>query len=281
MAVPNVHDDICVGFAAFTILVWDHIDTHATEVEYIWKGKKGITYLSPVWTNEVRPRACHHFIRFEGAMTVIGIHVVGIMMLLRIGALYSTQRIVVGAIFVLWLVMFSVNAWLLTRGEAVLHNPESGVRACTMIFPPELSTIASSSAWLPLLYDSVVLVLTLRKTLPLLKKGSGTFMVKRLLEDGLIYYAAIFSVTLVLMIMIISAPPVILYSHIHTTEYHHQTRALVTMISRITLNLKKCAQERLQSTILREPGLIVFRSVMSAFLTTPVDAERGYRNPDW
>jgi hypothetical protein len=31
--------------------------------------------------------------------------------------------------------------------------------------------------------------LTLRKTLPLLKKGSGTFMVKRLLEDGLIYYA--------------------------------------------------------------------------------------------
>ncbi|KAJ7330296.1 hypothetical protein DFH08DRAFT_966861 [Mycena albidolilacea] len=39
MAVPNVHDDIvenfrtnCVGFAAFTILVWDHIDTLATEV---------------------------------------------------------------------------------------------------------------------------------------------------------------------------------------------------------------------------------------------------------
>ncbi|KAJ7815036.1 hypothetical protein B0H14DRAFT_2848863 [Mycena olivaceomarginata] len=298
MAVPNVRDDICVGFAAFTILVWDHIDTLATEVEYIWKGKKGIiekqlcvsrtillttnqsSYLSPVWTNEARPRACCHFIRFEGAITVIGIHVVGIMMLLRIGALYSTQCIVVGAVFVLWLVMFSVNAWLLTRGEAVLHNPESGVRACTMIFPPELSAIASSSAWLPLLYDSVV-VLTLRKTLPLLKKGSGTFMVKRLLEDGLIYYAAIFSVTLVLMIMIISAPPVILYSHIHTAEYHHQTRALITMISRITLNLKKCAQERLQSTILREPGSIVFQSVMSAFPTTPVDAERGYRNPDW
>ncbi|KAJ7366446.1 hypothetical protein DFH08DRAFT_834360 [Mycena albidolilacea] len=252
MAVPNVHDDICVGFAAFTILIWDHIDTLATEVEYIWKGKKGIivylfllnryltplgfmvnlfAYLSPVWTN-------------EGAMTVIGIHVVGIMMLLRIGALYSTQRIVIGAVFVLWLVMFSVNA----------------------------STIASSSAWLPLLYDSVVLVLTLRKTLPLLKKGSGTFMVKRLLEDGLIYYAAIFSVTLVLTIMIISAPPGL---------KNIAAQITVTMMSRITLNLKKCAQERLQSTILRDPGSIVFRSVVSAFPTTPVDAERGYRNPDW
>ncbi|KAJ7729717.1 hypothetical protein B0H14DRAFT_3511716 [Mycena olivaceomarginata] len=308
MAVPNVHDDIvenfrtnCVGFAAFTILIWDHIDTLATEVEYIWKGKKGIivylfllnryltplgfmvnlfAYLSPVWTNDTAHShlwsSCHHFIRFEGAMTVIGIHVVGIMMLLRISALYSTQRIVVGAVFVLWLVMFSVNAWLLTRGEAVLHNPESGVRACTMIFPPELSTIASSSAWLPLLYDSVVLVLTLRKTLPLLKKGSGTFMVKRLLEDGLIYYAAIFSVTLVLTIMIISAPP-----GLKNIAAQLELLITVTMMSRITLNLKKCAQERLQSTILREPGSIAFRSVVSAFPTTPVDAERGYRNPDW
>lgn len=74
-----------------------------------------------------------------------------------------------------------------------------------MIFPPSLcvfpapwlvvahnfdirSTIASSSAWLPLLYDSVVLVLTLLKTVPLVGKKNGTFMVKRLLQDGLIYY---------------------------------------------------------------------------------------------
>ncbi|KAF7357493.1 hypothetical protein MSAN_01345500 [Mycena sanguinolenta] len=237
-SVPSVNDDVaetfrtnCVGFAAFSILIWDHVDTFATEVECIWKQEKGIVvylfflnryltplgfivnlfaYLSPVWTNqryEILVVLCHHFIRFEGAMTLIGIHVVGIMMLLRINALYSTNRLLVAFVLGLWLVMFGVNAWLLTRGQPVIHNPQSGVRACTMIFPPQLSTIASSSAWLPLLYDSVILVLTLMKTLPLLKKGSGTYMIKRLLEDGLIYYTAICSVTLVLTIMIISAPP--------------------------------------------------------------------------
>jgi len=299
-SVPDVNDDIaenirtnCVGFAAFTILIWDHIDTFTTEVEYIWKGKKGFivylfllnryltplgfmvnlfAYLSPVWTND----RCRHFIRFEGAMTLIGIHVVGIMMLLRINALYSTNRILVGSVFFLWLVSFCMNAWLLSRGEPVSHNPLSGVRACTMIFPPELSTIASSSAWLPLLYDSVILVLTLKKTLPLVKKGNGTFMVKRLLEDGLIYYSAIFTVTLVLTIMIISAPP-----GLKNIAAQLELLITVTMMSRITLNLKKCAHERLQSTILRDPGSIVFQSV--SFPTparTPMQAE-GYRNPDW
>ncbi|KAJ7037766.1 hypothetical protein C8F04DRAFT_952229 [Mycena alexandri] len=232
-----------VGFAAFTILIWDHIDTFTAEVEYIWKSRKGIiaylfllvkpvldatwvhgqplryTVYAPCLSSSLtpsplsilvarmeRPGICKHFIRFEGAMTVIGIHVVAIMMLLRIRALYSTQRIVVGCVFLLFMIMFVVNAWLLTRGQPVAHNPLSGVRACTMIFPPSF-VIASSSAWLPLLYDSVVLVLTLLKTVPLIGKRKGTIMVKRLLEDGLIYYTAIFSVTLVLTVMIVSAPP--------------------------------------------------------------------------
>ncbi|KAJ7646188.1 hypothetical protein B0H17DRAFT_1215758 [Mycena rosella] len=46
---PNVIDDIAdtlrtnyVGFVGFTILIWDHLDTFTTEVEYIWKGKKGL-----------------------------------------------------------------------------------------------------------------------------------------------------------------------------------------------------------------------------------------------
>lgn len=30
-----------IGFASLTALVWDHIDTFADEVEYIWKGRKG------------------------------------------------------------------------------------------------------------------------------------------------------------------------------------------------------------------------------------------------
>ncbi|KAJ8080981.1 hypothetical protein PM082_017816 [Marasmius tenuissimus] len=36
----------CVGFAGFTILIWDHIDTFAMEVEYIWLQEKSwLVYL--------------------------------------------------------------------------------------------------------------------------------------------------------------------------------------------------------------------------------------------
>ncbi|KAJ6511905.1 hypothetical protein C8R47DRAFT_1313998 [Mycena vitilis] len=297
--VPDVFDDFAetvrtnyVGLAAFTILIWDHIDTFTAEVEYIWKGRKGtivylfllnryltplgfivnlFAYLSPVWTNEV----CRHFIRYEGAMTLIGIHVVGVMMFLRIYALYSTRRIVVAGVFFILLVSIGVNAWLLAHGQSVAHNPQSGIRACTMIFPPGLSTVASSSAWLPLLYDSVVLVLTLVKALPLVRKSNGTYVMKRLLEDGLIYYAAIFCVTLALTIMIVSAPP-----GLKNVAAQLELSITVTMMSRITLNLKKCANKRLQSTILREPGSVVFQSV-SVSRPEQAHSHSRYRDPDW
>ena len=83
--------------------------------------------------------------------------------------------------------------------------------ACTMIFDPSMyvsipifiiprinifiinrrSKLASSSAWLPLLYDTVVLALTVNRTLPSLKNKNSSYVMKRLLEDGLIYYTCV------------------------------------------------------------------------------------------
>jgi len=267
----------CVGFAGSTLLIWDHIDTFTTEVEYIWNGKKGplvylfllnryltplgfivnlFAYLSPTWTTE----RCSHFIRYEGSMTVIGIHVVGLMMLIRIYALYSDKIFVVVAVGIGWLIMFSVQAWLLSKGQAVTHNPLSGVRACTMIFPPELSAIASSSAWLPLLYDSCVLILTLIKTVPVTVKSrraanrrDGSNIMKRLFQDGLIYYSAIFAVNAVLTIMIISAPP-----GLKNIAAQLELLVTVAMMSRITLNLKKLgSKKKLMGTSVADSGLPV------------------------
>ncbi|KAJ7790398.1 hypothetical protein B0H14DRAFT_2939923 [Mycena olivaceomarginata] len=288
--IPNVLEDLtenfrtnCVGFAGFSMLIWDHIDTFATEVEYIWGGQKGplvylfllnryvtplgfmvnlFAYLSPTWTFEV----CRHFIRYEGAMTVIGIHVVGLMMLIRIQALYSDKRYVPICLGTLWLIMFSVQAWLLSKGQPVVHNPNSGVKACTMIFPPALSAIASSSAWLPLLYDSCVLILTLIKTIPATVKGrrvpnrnrrDGSNIMKRLFQDGLIYYSAIFAVNAVLTIMIISAPP-----GLKNIAAQLELLVTVSMMSRITLNLKKLgSKKKLMGTTLADSGLpVVFGS---------------------
>lgn len=257
-AIPSVIEDISamyrtnyMGFASFSMLIWDHVDTFQTEVEYIWQGRKGIlvylflinryltplgfivnlyAYLSPAWTTHT----CSRFIRFEGSMTVIGINIVAVMMFLRVYALYKGQNVVLGVVIFLFLFQVCMNGWLLTRGEAVVHNELSGVLACTMIFDPEISVLASSSAWLPLLYDTVVLALIAYRTLPSLRLKNRYSIMKRLLEDGLIYYTAIFAVTAVLTIMIIAAPP-----GLKNITAQLELLLTVAMMSRITLNLKK------------------------------------------
>ncbi|KAJ7465179.1 hypothetical protein FB451DRAFT_1402887 [Mycena latifolia] len=345
--VHNVINDVAedlrtnyVGFAGFTILIWDHLDTFPAEVEYIWKAKKGLfvylfllnryltplgfivnlfgkqnklphfeleadRHVQPTWhqygrlsginfaipsSSELIPGPrCQHFVRFEGSMTVIGIHVVAIMMLMRYFTLsqkllfYVSQLVFQHKRLVLWpkdnmrlptppidddvlrermasdpgptyVKVRHFSSLFYQRHIAVQHDPSSGVRACTMIFPPDISTIASSSAWLPLLYDSVVLGLTLNKTVPLVRRNSKTFMMKRILEDGLIYYSAIFSVTLVLTIMIIFAPP-----GLKNIAAQLELLITVTMMSRITLNLRKSARKRLLASVITfDPQSIAF-----------------------
>ncbi|KAJ6536576.1 hypothetical protein DFH09DRAFT_1283784 [Mycena vulgaris] len=257
-SVPNVIEDISdtirtnfVGFASFTILVWDHALTFSDEVEYIWKGKKGpiiylfllnryftplgfminlYAYLSPSWTVE----RCTHFIRYEGCTVAIAVEVVGLMMLLRISALYPRHRWISWILAVLLIVETCINIWLISRGEPVLHNRASGVHACSMVFDPAISGAASASAWYPLLYDSIVFGLTVNRTLPSIRKKEAGFIVKKLLEDGLLYYSVIFAITFVLTFMIVGAPP-------GTKNICAQMEQLLTvaMMSRITLSLKK------------------------------------------
>ncbi|KAL0960864.1 hypothetical protein HGRIS_005879 [Hohenbuehelia grisea] len=195
--------DQYVGFASFTVLIWDHVDTFADEVEYIWKGKKGpIVYL--FFINRY----------FTPLGFIINLFVVDdVRSILN----FHQKK----------LLLKSTPAFL-----AVPHNPGSGVHACSMIFDPEFSVAASSSAWFPLMYDSIVLALTLHRTFPSVKRREAGFILRRLLEDGLLYYAVIFSVTLVLTIMIIAAPPGGFLS----------ASVLVAMMSRITLNLKKAGR---------------------------------------
>ncbi|KAJ7574869.1 hypothetical protein C8J56DRAFT_1124651 [Mycena floridula] len=276
-ALPTVIDDVrqafqtnLVGFAGFTVLIWDHVDTFTEEacislfavayvsdsplqVEHIWGRKKTLitylfilnryltplgfmvnlyAYLSPVWTPEI----CAHFIRYEGAMTMIGIQTVATMMFLRIRALYDQKKWIIGGVGCLLAAQGIVYAYLLTKGQRVEHNPDSGVRACTMIFPPELfrSTLAASSAWIPLLYDTVVFGLTLYRTISAIQNKTQLTVIRRILEDGILYYSIIFAINLILTLMILSAPP-----GLKNITAQLELLITVAMMSRITLNLKK------------------------------------------
>jgi hypothetical protein len=86
-------------------------------------------------------------------------------------------------------------------------------QACSMIFDPSMyvyfnnstyhkktfltcsalnclhrSGVASASAWIPLLYDTLIFGLTLYRTVPPIRREEASYIIKRLLEDGILYY---------------------------------------------------------------------------------------------
>ncbi|KAJ3486964.1 hypothetical protein NLI96_g3865 [Meripilus lineatus] len=272
---------IYVGFASFTMLVWDHFITFDDEVNYVWKGNKGPTYLSPVWTSEVRSlrmrfsvkrppsdalitieHRCEHFVRYEGSMTVIGINTTALMMLLRIYAMYPKKWYIVAGVAAAFCVELGINAWLLTHGTAVVHHPP--IHACTMIFDPSIGKIASASAWLPLLYDTIVVLLTLYRTVgPVRHQAAGKIMRLTTLDPSVI-----FTINLILILMINLAPPG-LQNITAQTEY----LLTVAMMSRITLHLKK--QGRLNDTFHHDTWATFSRATSAA----PPSALRFAANP--
>ena len=55
--------------------------------------------------------------RYEGAMTLTGISIASLIMGFRVTAIYHKNRVIVGVLAVIFLVMVGVNAWLLTSGQ--------------------------------------------------------------------------------------------------------------------------------------------------------------------
>jgi len=176
-------------------------------------------------------------------MIVIGINIVGIMMLLRVRALYSKRMIVVCGLASLLAVEFGVNAWLLTHGIPVPHK---GPRhPCTMVFDQSLTKIAPASAWLPLLYDTVVIAITAYKVYQS-RSLAGYFqspIPQTILAGGVVYYSVIFSITLTLTIMIAVAP-----AGIQNITAQLELLLTVTMMSRITIDLKKHGKDHVRYT---------------------------------
>ncbi|KAG1869028.1 hypothetical protein DFJ58DRAFT_766723 [Suillus subalutaceus] len=238
---------IYVGIVGFTILVWDHIVTSADEIELIWRRPKKtlvylfllnryltplvfivnlVAYTLPSWDDT----SCRHFVRYEGATTAVGIEIVGLMMLLRVIAMYKNQWAAIAPAVFLLLAWIVVTAWLLSHGEPVLHSDH--VQSCTMVF--DSGSIASATAWLPLLYDTYVFGLTLNRTLPSIRNKEVGHVFRTLFADGLLYYSVICTVNLVLTIMIVRA-----HEGIKNIAAQLELLLTVTMMSRITLNIRK------------------------------------------
>ncbi|KIK33764.1 hypothetical protein CY34DRAFT_36610, partial [Suillus luteus UH-Slu-Lm8-n1] len=243
-----------VGVLGFTILVWDHAITFADEVEIIWGRPKNLLtclfllnrYLTPVGFVVSLVGRCEHFVRYEGAMTAVGIQVVGLMMFLRVRAMYRDSRYVVIVVASLLFVWVAIGAWLLSHSMAVPHSPF--IHSCRLEFSDSVGGLASAWAWVPLCYDTVVFALTLNRTLPLIQNQEAGHIVHTLFTDGALFYSVMCAINLVFTIMVARAPQGLKYIAGHPTCADYEFPAVlssttflykVAMMSRITLNLKK------------------------------------------
>ncbi|KAG1751053.1 hypothetical protein EDB19DRAFT_1824801 [Suillus lakei] len=231
-----------VGVLGLTILVWDHAITFSDEVDIIWsRPKKFLTflfllnrYLTPIgfivnlvayslpsWSFIVH--RCEHFVRYEGAMTAVGIQVVGLMMFLRVRAMYHDNRYVVILVASLLFAWVAVGAWLLSHG-VVSGMAESELRG----------SLASAWAWVPLCYDTVVFALTLNRTLPSIKNKEAGHIVRTLFTNGVLFYSVMCTINLIFTIMVARAP-----QGLKNITGQLELILTVAMMSRITLSLMK------------------------------------------
>ena len=145
-----------------------------------------------------------------------------LMMFIRIKALYYNQKFILGFVVLVGLASFITNAYSLTGGVIFVHNPESGVHGKILCFSADLYSwehrwfqslysgllvrslwstriehywileksdkLASISIKLPLIYDTLVLGLTLYKTYASLGNKTTSYVMRRLAKDGILYY---------------------------------------------------------------------------------------------
>ncbi|EIW77026.1 hypothetical protein CONPUDRAFT_168058 [Coniophora puteana RWD-64-598 SS2] len=257
---------IYVGFIAFTILLWDHMITFGDEVELIWRQPKTfmswlfilnryitplgfivnlVAYISPSWSSTVRihfngldiiakhlpVQDCEHFVKYEGAMTQLGILVASLMMLRRVAALYS-QRFISWALAAFYVIWVAVSGWVVAYGGPVPHS--TAVHSCTLIFRGPWHALSTAALWFGIVYETVVVSLIVARTLPFHPARNGKTIARALLTDGLLYYGVITSVNVASIVMMSSTP-----DGVRNVFGQLQLTLTVAMMSRITLSLPK------------------------------------------
>ncbi|KAG2079948.1 uncharacterized protein F5147DRAFT_784630 [Suillus discolor] len=142
-----------VAIVSFTILCWDHMITFVDEVDLIWCKHKGLAgylfllnrYITPLgfvvniidesvltlpnWptkrfvasdlkmTGIKLLLSCRNFVRYQGAMVILGVSIAELIMLMRVHALYRECRLVIAAIGLLLLVQVAFEAYLMALGK--------------------------------------------------------------------------------------------------------------------------------------------------------------------
>ncbi|KZV76459.1 hypothetical protein PENSPDRAFT_420522 [Peniophora sp. CONT] len=254
--------------AAATLLYYDHLVTLPTEVQVIWKRKKtyvtylfffiryyallavvvvAFAYFSPALTREM----CAKWMYFLPLGIAMPLSLFpAILMSIRVYALYNRNKLILLGLFTYLAMQTGAGLWQYTvRGATPAPLPMDNYEYhfCIYLPPKRIGHLSSMYVTMELVFDSIIFILTVTRTMYVHtrtaapvpnapRKYRKASLLVSLGRDGAFYFAAIFTVNLAWVLMILYAP-----TGLRAIASVPSGCVIVVMVCRITLNLRSTA----------------------------------------
>ncbi|KAK0203947.1 hypothetical protein DFS33DRAFT_846786 [Desarmillaria ectypa] len=249
--------------ASCTVIFFDYFLTVSDEVEYAWKGRKGLVfylfllnrycamsfcvitlfaYFSPLWTFEV----CNRFAVVEWLQALLAAIPAEAVLLIRVYALTGSRKLYIVILSLLPITQCIIVIYAMAQhGEnnalplPNLCRQSHGIdsfQVCILFSNPIMDTLYLTVS---ILFDSIVFIITLHATIQNHKIIPTTFLLQRIQRDGTLYFGVILTGNVLWMLFALCSRPGL-------KLMNAQPSMILTsvMISRLTLSLRRMSHDR-------------------------------------
>ncbi|TCD68149.1 hypothetical protein EIP91_011427 [Steccherinum ochraceum] len=244
------------SLASCVMLFYDIVLTFGDEVEKIWKQRfTGATvlwclnrYLSPLgyiviivsfhapWPKNV----CSHYVLYPEILKIFTASVIGVIFILRLYSIYSRNTYVLLFFTTLLMVELGVKIWAFTDGTMLTLPPE--LVGCILVGKSSVGDRFVYTWVAELVFDTAVFLATFYRAVFLYRTaeaGAALGLLRIIMRDGVMYFAAIFASNLVTVLLFVSAP-----ADLKAVNASFSTLITSLMVSRLMLNLRREALRR-------------------------------------
>lgn len=244
------------SLASCVMLFYDIVLTFGDEVEKMWKQRfTGATvlwclnrYLSPLgyiivivsfhspWPKSV----CSRYVLYPEVLKIFTACVIGIIFILRLYSTYARNLYILTCFTILLLAELGVKIWAFTDGTMLQLPPE--LVGCILVGKSSTGQRFVNTWVAELIFDTLVFLATFYRTVHLYRTaeaGAALPLLKIIMRDGIMYFAAIFASNLATVLLFVAAP-----ADLKAVNASFSTLITSLMVSRLMLNLRREALRR-------------------------------------
>lgn len=205
------------------------------------------------------PQSCRKFATLPTVFVISLVLITHVIFLLRTYALYGKSRTILAVLIPCWIIEAGVLIWT-AFDERLTFLPKGF--GCVPASPRRIQGVVTWTA--PFIYDCMICVFTLRKSLQYRRDNNDVAIVQIVLRDGLVYFAVMFTCYFVNIFIYLLAP-----EGLQDINAGFSTSITVIMTCRLILNLRAARPGDLTATAdFPSRSRVSFLSKPSDLLTT-------------